>query len=112
MLVVASAAPAYPLDSGPVSGYGHALAGTTRPESPWLCEDRNREDENWTAPGGFVHRLVVSPLPTPFWIPAFAGMTNGGRIDEGMSRMANERLPQRSTDLCFHSNRSCRLLPE
>ena len=38
-----SAAPAYPLDSGPVSGYGHALAGTTRPESPWPCEDRNRK---------------------------------------------------------------------
>ena len=34
--------------------------------------------------------------PHPSWIPAFAGMTNGGRIDEEMPRMANERLPERS----------------
>ena len=37
----------------------------------------------------------LQPIRHP-WIPASAGMTNGGRIDEGMPRMANERLPERS----------------
>ena len=40
----------------------------------------------------------------------------GGRIDEGMPRMANERLPERSIPdrrhgTCFHSNRPCRRVP-
>ena len=89
-----SAAPAYLLDSGPVSGYGHALAGTTRPESPLPCEDRNRKMEIVVRRGSFggnkLRRCEVrphlNPLPggeevatlPPFWIPAFAGMTNGG----------------------------------
>ena len=47
----------------------------------------------------------------------------GGRIDEGMPRMANERLPERSIFIAmtrpagltgaayFRTNRSCRLAP-
>ena len=53
--------------------------------------------------GGFFASSGGLTPPHPFWIPAFAGMTNGGpdwRRDaangEGMPRMANERLPERS----------------
>ena len=38
-----------------------------------------------------------SATPPPLWIPAFAENDDlGGRIDEGMPRMANERLPEGS----------------
>ena len=54
-------------------------------------------------PGRFFPPSGSLTPPHPSWIPAFAGMTNwgagltkGGRIDEGMPRMANERLPERS----------------
>ena len=65
--------------------------------------------------GGFADGVLSRDVSA--WIPAFAGMTNsGGRIDEGMPRMANERLPgavypRSESGTCFHSNRSWRLAP-
>ena len=73
-----SAAPAYPLDSGPV-GYGHENdpAGITM-----ALRSRNRKMKMGR------RRVVLSIVwwshpsrwrrQDPFWIPAFAGMTNGG----------------------------------
>ena len=56
---------------------------------------------------GTRHSATI-PSP-PLWIPAFAGMTKGGRNDEGGPRMINESLadrsvPDRSPRRALHSN--------
>ena len=45
---------------------------------------------------GFFDRPVVLPLPTPPGFRPSPEWRMGGRIDEGMPRMANERPPERS----------------
>ena len=45
---------------------------------------------------GFFHRLVGLPLPTPLDSSFRWNDEMGGRNDQGMSRMTNERLPERS----------------
>ena len=54
-------------------------------------------------PSGFRPRIGVRGMLL------IAGMTNrGAGVTNGMSLMTNERL---SGTVCFHSNRSCRLVP-
>ena len=52
----------------------------------------HKEDENGVT-GGFSPSSGGLTPPHPFWIPAFAGMTRW------------------VAGVCFHSNRSCRLVP-
>ena len=52
-------------------------------------------------PGCRVYGYGIAVLPLPVWIPAFAGMT----------RWVAGVYPGSESGTCFHSNRSCRLVP-
>ena len=63
-----------------------------------------------------VFDRTTFPSPHPFWIPAFAGMTNGGperRWDAANHELqaAEAVYPGSESGTCFRTNRSSRLAP-
>ena len=73
------------LDSRPVSGFGTVFAGKTK----W----GRRLDAGGGIAVGFLSRDISA------WIPAFAGMTNGGV--RWRTRKPFERIPDRSPGHAF-----------